>query len=139
MLNKILENIEKSITSDKYDITNVESGTDEIFQTKTMNITLTTTENQKNQNSENVNTTTINLGKCEDLLRQTYNISDDQKIYMKKIDVIQEGLKIPYVKYDVYSKLNGNNLIKLNLTVCKNTKVDISIPITITESLDKLL
>ena len=78
-----------------------------------MTITLTTTENQKKQNSENVKTTTINLGECEDLLRQSYNISDEQKIFMRKIDAIQEGYKIPYVKYDVYSKLNGTNLIQV--------------------------
>ena len=96
-----------------------------------MTITLTTTDNQKYQNSENINTTTIDLGECENLIRQEYNISDEQKLYIKKIDVIQDGLKIPYVQYNVYSKLNGNNLIKLNLTVCKNNKIDISIPISI--------
>ena len=109
-----------------------------MFETKTMTVTLTTTENQKNMNSENVNTTTINLGNCEDLLRKAYNISDTEKLYMKKIDVVQEGLNIPYIKYDVYSKLNGNTLVKLNLTVCKNSKVDLTIPIIISESLDKL-
>ena len=57
---------------------------------------------------------------------------------MKKIDIVQEGLKIPKVEYDVYSKLKGNNLIKLNLTVCQNSKVDISVPVVITENLDKL-
>ena len=103
-----------------------------------MTITLTTTENQKNKSNENINITTINLGECEDLLRQFYNISDEQKIYMKKIDVIQDGYKIPYVKYDVYAKLNGSNLVKLNLSVCKDTKVDISIPIILSENLDKL-
>ena len=139
MQNKIIENTEKSFTSEKFDITNIENGKDSIYENEKMTITLTTTENQKKQNSENAKATTINLGECEDLLRQSYNISDEQKIYMMKIDAIQDGYKIPYVKYDVYSKLNGTNLVKLNLTVCKNTKVDISIPITITESLDKLL
>ena len=104
-----------------------------------MTITLTTTENQKNQNNENINTTLIILGDCEDLLRQTYNISEDQKIFMKKIDIVQEGYEIPYIKYDVYSRINGsNNLIKLNLSVCENTKIDIIIPIIISENLDKL-
>ena len=138
MQNKILENLEKGFTSDKYDTTNVENGKDDVFETKTITITLTTTENQKNQSSGNVNTTTIDLCECEDLLRKAYNISDVQKLYMKKIDVIQDGLKIPYVQYEIYSKLNGNNLVKLNLTVCKNSKVDISIPITISENFDKL-
>ena len=47
-------------------------------------------------------------------------------------------MKIPKVEYDVYSKLNGNNLIKLNLTICKNSKISLSVPIAISESLDKL-
>ena len=136
--NKIIENLEKGFTSEKYDTTNVDNGKDDVIETETMTITLTTTEDQKNQSSENINTTTIDLGECEYLLRKAYNISDEQKLYMKKIDVIQEGLKIPYIKYDVYSKLTGNNLIKLNLTACKNSKVDVSIPLTTTESKEKL-
>ena len=78
-----------------------------------MTIILTTTENQKNQNHENINTSSIILGDCENLLRKVYNIAEEQKIFMKKIDVVQEGYRIPFVKYDLYSKLNG---IKLNLT-----------------------
>jgi len=61
-------------------------------------------------------------------LRKQYKISDEEKIYIKKIDVKQEGLKIPKVEYDVYYPFTPNNLTKLNLTVCQNTKVDISIP-----------
>ena len=57
---------------------------------------------------------------------------------MRKIDVLQEGMKIPKVEYDVYAKLNGNNLVKLNLTVCQNTKISLSIPVTLTENIDKL-
>ena len=82
--NKLLENIEKSFISETYNTTNVENGKDEVIRTPKMTITLTTTENQKNKSNENINITTINLGECEDLLRQFYNISDEQKIYMKK-------------------------------------------------------
>ena len=57
---------------------------------------------------------------------------------MKKINVKQEGMKIPKVEYDVYCKLNGTNLVKLNLSHCENTKIDLSIPVKITESLDIL-
>ena len=38
-------------------------------------------------------------------------------------------MKIPKVEYNVYSKLSGKYLIKLNLSVCENTKVYLSIPI----------
>ena len=66
--------------------------------------------------------TKIDLGECETELRNYYNISDNEILYMKKIDMYQEGLKTIKVEYDVYAKLFGNNLINLNLTVCKKIK-----------------
>ena len=47
-------------------------------------------------------------------------------------------MNIPKVEYDIYSKLSGNHLIKLNLSICENTKISLSIPIEITDSLDKV-
>ena len=34
-------------------------------------------------------------------------------------------MKTLKVEYDVYAKLNGKNLIKLNLTVCEKSKISI--------------
>ena len=47
-------------------------------------------------------------------------------------------MKIPKIEYDVYSKLSGNNLVKLNLSICKDIKIYLSIPISITEYIDEL-
>jgi len=101
-----------------------------------MVITFTTSENQKNNTNNNIST--INLGECETLLRNYYNISKNETLYMKKIDIVQEGMKTSRIEYDVYSKLSGNNLVKLNLTVCGATKIVISLPLIISDSLDKL-
>ena len=57
---------------------------------------------------------------------------------LKKIDVKQEGMNIPKVEYDVYSKINGTNLVKLNLSYCENSKVNIIYPIIIADSIDKM-
>ena len=57
---------------------------------------------------------------------------------MKKVDIFQEGMKIPKIEYNVYSKLNGTKLIKLNLTICENSKISISVPVSISKDLDKL-
>ena len=47
-------------------------------------------------------------------------------------------MMIPKIEFDVYYKLNGTNLIKLNLSYCSNSKIDISIPTNISEKdLDK--
>jgi len=82
--------------------------------------------------------TNIDLGDCEILLREYYNILDNEPLYMKKIDIIQDGMKTLKVEYDVYAKLFGNKLINLNLTVCENSKITISIPYKKTEELYKL-
>ena len=133
----MIENVETGFTSGDYDTSHLENGTNDVVEFEHMTITLTTTQNQKDD-KKNGDVTTIDLGECEKILRETYQIPDDEMIYMKKIDVIQEGMKIPKVEYDVYSKLNGSNLVKLNLSFCENIKVDISIPLTLTEDIDKL-
>ena len=102
-----------------------------------MKITFTTTDNQKNSNVSK-NMTTIDLGECETLSRSFYNITKDETLYMKKIDIVQEGTKIPKVEYDVYSKLSGNKLVKLNISICSRTKISLSVPVEIKEKrLDK--
>ena len=47
------------------------------------------------------------------------------------MDVKQEGYNIPKINFDVYSKLGGYNLTKLNLSLCHNIKIDLIIPIKI--------
>ena len=133
---KFLDNIEKGFTSDNYNTSGLDSGNDDIIQYHKITITLTTTENQKNSYDKNV--TTIDFSGCEKILRNIYNISQDKILYMKKIDVQQEGMKIPKTEYDVYCKLNGTNLVKLNLFYCSDIKIDLSVPVVITENIDVL-
>ena len=126
----VIEIIEKGFT-DNYDTTNMDKGEDEVIETEKMTITFTTPQNQKSNLNNNMST--IDLGDCEILLRNYYNISINETLYIKKIDIVQEGMKTQKVQYDVYCKLFGYNLIKLNLTACEKSKVSISIPIKVTE------
>ena len=132
----ILEILETGFTSEGYDTSDLDNGKEEIIETEKMRVTFTTTENQKNNTNDNM--TSIDLGECEKILRKFYNLSDNDKLYIKKLDIVQEGIKTPKIEYDVYSKLSGTNLIKLNLSVCQNSKISLFIPIIITENLDKL-
>ena len=59
------------------------------------------------------------MGECETLLRKFYNISNNESLFIKKIDIAQEKMKTLKIEYDIYCKLFGINLIKLNLTVCE--------------------
>jgi len=46
-------------------------------------------------------------------------------------------MKIPKVEYEIYYPLYNKNLTKLNLSSCKGEKIDISIPVKITDHIDK--
>ena len=48
----------------------------------------------------------------------------------------ETGMKIPKIEYDLYYPLYNNSLIKLNLSLCQGTKVEISFPVKINEILN---
>ena len=132
----ILDIIEIGFTSGNYDTSGLDHGKDEIIETEKMKITFTTVQNQKN--IVNNNMTNVNLGECESLLGNFYNLTNNETLYMKILEIIQEGMKIPKVEYDIYCKLVGSKLVKLNLSVCQNTKISLAIPVEIDDNLDKL-
>ena len=105
------------------------------FEMNNILIALTNILNQKNNLKKNK--TTIDLGKCENRLLEFYNISNNSNLYIFKIEVKEEGMKIPKIEYEVYYPFNNNILTKLNLTNCKNMKIDISIPVKINDDIDK--
>jgi hypothetical protein len=54
--------------------------------------TITTTTNQKNNKNNNVST--INLGNCENKLKEKYSISKENNLYILKIDTILDNIPI---------------------------------------------
>ena len=133
----MLRNVEISFISEEYNTSNLDKGKEEIIKDEIMQITLTTTKTQKNNyNNNNNNMTSIDFGNCETLLRKENNISVKELLYMRKIDVYQEGVRIPKVEFDIYYKKNNNQLKKLNLTICENSNIYISYPIEISENPD---
>ena len=133
---KIADNIENIFMSDKYDKSHLVKGYDEIFKIDKMIVALTTQNNQRNNLYNNMSS--IDLGKCEKLLKNYYNISYNDTLYMIKIDFIQDGLNITKVEFNIYHKLSGNKLEKLNKSICENNLIYLSVPIVIAEELDKL-
>ena len=101
----ILINLEDGFTSETYNTSDLDNGIDQILKAEKLTITFTTAQNQKNNtNNTNNNMTSIDLGECESLLREYYNISDDEPLYIKKIDIIQDETKTLKVELDVYAK-----------------------------------
>ena len=133
--NEILEAVESIFSSNNYDFSNIDNGVEQTIKAQKLLITLTNTINQKNNYASNM--TTIDLGECETLLRNYYNLSNNETIYMKKIEIVQDGTKAKKIEFDLYSKLSGNNIKKLNSTICGKSKISINIPIEIQGNLDK--
>ena len=88
---KQLINFEKIFTSKNYDTAFLDEGKDKIMKTNKMIVTLTTSKNQKNNFNNNISF--VDLGECELLLREYYNISENETLYIKKIDFMHDVMK----------------------------------------------
>ena len=100
-------------------------------------VTITTTDNQR-KNMHNENKTSFNLGKCEDKLKSDNNITiNDSALYIFKVEIKEQGMKIPIVLYEIYYPLFNETIYQLDLSICKNEKIDIFIPIILNDTIDK--
>ena len=121
-----------------FDGTEVGKGSDLEIQGEGIFVEVTTPQNQKINEKRNNNKTTINLGKCESLLRKENNIYNKNDLfYILKMEIEEQGMRIPIIDYEVYYPLNSPNLEKLNLSVCENTQIDLSIPVKLDHELFK--
>ena len=84
-----------------------------IIKNENISLQISTLEEQKN--SLNANTSTIDIGECENILKTIYNISKDDSLIIVKIDKKSEDLFSTYVKYEIY---HPYNLSQLDLNFC---------------------
>ena len=120
---ELIKTLQKSLKNG-LNTRNIDNGEDYITIVGNTLYTITTTKNQKNQKNNSV--TTIDLNECEEKLKQEYNISKNDSLYILKIDFLAEY--VLKLEYEVYYNFSYNNLTKLNLNFCQGIKVDISIP-----------
>ena len=129
-----IQNIINNLIVD-FNITDTQSGNDKKIVEKDKVIIFTSTENQKNEEKDNY--VSMDLGECENILKNHYNIPMNNSLYILQIVSQEEGMKIPKLEYEVYYPLNNSkDLTKLNLTLCEGTKVEISISVDINGTLD---
>ena len=100
-----------------------------VIENEEMKIELTTTDNKGGD--ESYNRTSIDLGECENKLKEHYNIDKNLSLLILKIDVSNKGFLIPKIEYEVYDPIS---MKVLNLSVCENTKIDLAIPVSINEN-----
>ena len=131
LIHNIINNLFKGLN-----MTEIDNGIDKTIIEKDLVFIFTSTFNQKiNEDKNNI---TLNLGQCENMLKNDYNISENDSLYILEIISEEIGMKIPKIEYEIYYPLyNNDNLIKLNLSSCLDTKIEISVAVKIDDDLDK--
>ena len=140
-LNNYLDNINTQINdiiqrylNKSFDIDEINENIHYEVQMDDILVRFTTTNYLKNHTNDNK--TSIDLGTCESILKTSYNISENYSLYVLLSEVPQDGIKIPKVGYEVFEINDKNDLIQLNLSVCGDEKIEISIPVNINEDID---
>ena len=77
------------------------------------------------------------MTECEEKLKEHYHINPSDSLYMFVINIEQVGMTVGSFEYELLYPLNGTNLVKLDLSVCKDVKVKINIPFNLTDDLEK--
>ena len=126
-----INNIKNAIESNDIDhlLDNIiKGGGDITIEEQNITYQLSSTNNQNNINYENISN--IQLGKCENILKEKYNISLNDSLLILKVDIRIEGYSAPMVEYEVYHPYTKE---KLNLKYCENDQINIGIPVSINE------
>ena len=129
----IIENIRNEISNGSMNslLINVINENKMDFYVKEDNELYQITSSYNQNNREYSNMSTINLGICEDILKENYHIDPNDTLIIFKIEYTIEGLYIPIIKYEIY---HPDTKERLNLDHCKNTKINITIPVSIDEN-----
>ena len=83
-------------------------------------------------------TSIINFGKCEEELKNYYNISNTSNLYILMIDFNLKGINHPIVEYEIFYPNENSTMEKLNLSICKDIKIELFIPINTTDDIDDI-
>ena len=134
----ILKNIDLIFTSENFDTFKIDKGENAMINIDKIKILFKTLNNSKDDYYKEYNYTKLNLGECETLLRSKNNISDGEVLYLKQIEIEQDGLRVKKIEYDIYYRSSTSNLTKLDISVCQNTKITMSIPIKLSGNIDIL-
>ena len=133
----IIKIIDSIFMSKNFDTSKLEEGQNEIINIDKIKIKIIFKTLNDSKNYKIYNYTKLDLGGCETLLRIHHNISENEMLYLKQTEIEQEGLKVKKIEYDIYYRTSNFCLKKLDVTVCGNTKLTLTVPVKISGSLDK--
>ena len=103
---------------------------------KTENIIIQFSKLEDQKNSDDIEVSNIDFGECENLLKNSNNLSMDESLIVFKTDIKTEDSSTSYVEYEVY---HPYTLAKLNLSICYNTTISISVPVILEDNIELLV
>ena len=89
----------------------------------------------KNMSGNNINLSIIDLGECENILREKYEIRDNDYLIILKNQNISNKITEKNIKFEVYDPYNKT---KLNLSICDNVTINIYIPLELSEDIKNI-
>ena len=108
---------------------NINVNSSKIILTKNAIFQISSLRKQKNE--ENLNISSIDLGECEKILKNTSGLLDNEDLIIYKIDLKNEDETMTYIQYEIY---NPRTLELISLDPCKNISITIDVPISLNEN-----
>ena len=103
-----------------------------IFSTEKVTFQISTLEEQK---SNNQNISSIDLGKCEQKIKDERGLSENDNLIIYKIDIKSEDLSTTYVQYEIYDPKTYDYI---NLDICEGIFINIYSPVTLKDNTETL-
>ena len=96
-----------------------------VYTDESLELTFALETTKSLKESKNIsNITTIDLGICETKLKIENHIPINDSLYILMINALFLKEKIQKVDYEVYYSFNKINLTKLDLSICKDKKIE---------------
>ena len=100
-----------------------------IVQTNHMTLQFSTVEEQLKNKTEKVSS--IDLGECENKLREQEGLNETEQFIMIKLDVMNLTSKAVHVQYEIF---NPRNFSKVSLDICSNITIKMNVPVILEDT-----
>ena len=97
--------------------------------------TLNELNSRKGATSNNYSLSMIDLGECGEALKSKYHIYDDTPLIIFKLEKPGEVASKRNIQYEVYDPKTKQ---KMDLSICDDEKIDIYIPVSLSEEIEEL-
>ena len=119
-IEEIFNQFKENILNENYNKNNT------IIKTENVALQISTLEDQKKSLDPTIST--IDLGECENILKDNNHIPREVPLIILKTDIKSEDLSSTYVQYEIY---NPYNYSKLDLNDCKEVKIVVNVPVNL--------